>query len=62
MLSPADHLSRSSEELTNMETASTTSRERFKKRKQKKFNSLSKIFGKKNRATLEQIVFDGEFT
>ncbi|XP_041479895.1 kazrin-like isoform X4 [Lytechinus variegatus] len=59
LLSPAEHLSRSSEELCNIETASTTSsRERFKKRKQKKFNSLSKIFGKKNRATLEQIVFD----
>ncbi|XP_071494307.1 kazrin-like [Diadema antillarum] len=58
LLSPAEHLSRSSEELCNLETASTTSKERFKKRKQKKFNSLSKIFGKKNRATLEQIVFD----
>eukprot|EP00057_Strongylocentrotus_purpuratus_P007698 XP_011662172.1 PREDICTED: kazrin [Strongylocentrotus purpuratus] len=59
LLSPAEQLSRSSEELCNLETASvTSSRERFKKRKQKKFNSLSKIFGKKNRATLEQIVFD----
>ncbi|XP_071805431.1 kazrin-like [Asterias amurensis] len=56
LLSSSEVTARSSEELTY----EVHHREKKKKAKKqsKKFNSLSKIFGKKNRSTLEQLVFD----
>ncbi|XP_072035835.1 kazrin-like isoform X2 [Amphiura filiformis] len=58
LIHPSEPLSRSTEELAIIENMPPKEKKKMKK---KKFNSLSKIFGKKNRPTLEQIVFDGFF-
>ena len=57
LIHPNEPLSRSNEELAIIETMPPKEKKKIKK---KKFNSLSKIFGKKHRPTLEQIVFDGK--
>lgn len=54
LLLSAIPMSRSTEDVHSLDGAPKEK----KKKKQKKFNSLSKIFGKKNRPLLESIIFD----
>ncbi|XP_071945553.1 kazrin-like isoform X1 [Antedon mediterranea] len=52
----SDHISVSSEELSS--SSRTVNDHHKKKKKSGKFNSLSKMFGKKNKSTLDQLSFD----